>query len=244
MSYTVVAVIFNLYLLLLKGQTVNLTQDVETQLINATVGEQVLFSTNCSPCINRSVEWKYLSDAVRCSDPKEHSDHTVRSIVMVSDDIDKARVFDIYKDRVNFYTNSSLQLLHIQLNDSGCYTLTITDPQGKIVTLRKVLSVFEAETSKPHIDGKNDTLTIKIDENDRWKSIGIIIGAIVLVAACALFIVAIGHFIKKRRKGGRLADEKINEDLNNDNPMVVYSTFVGGFHEFGRSLQNASLNQT
>ncbi|XP_067848467.1 hepatic and glial cell adhesion molecule-like isoform X2 [Heptranchias perlo] len=201
MPCVVRVVMFKLCLLLFKDQIMAQKQQPKTERINATIGGSVLFSTNCTSCMNRSIEWKYENGPIRTS------------IVMFTFGVREHTIFQGYKDRVDFFENGSILLSDVQLNDTGCYKVTLVDAEGNEVTVIKTLSVF-----------------------------GTVAGVIVVGIG-----VAVVYFRRRRQEESTRAgvpNVKSNEDLNSNAPVVVYSTYVGTFANYGKSRQTNPLDQT
>ncbi|XP_067848466.1 hepatic and glial cell adhesion molecule-like isoform X1 [Heptranchias perlo] len=232
MPCVVRVVMFKLCLLLFKDQIMAQKQQPKTERINATIGGSVLFSTNCTSCMNRSIEWKYENGPIRTS------------IVMFTFGVREHTIFQGYKDRVDFFENGSILLSDVQLNDTGCYKVTLVDAEGNEVTVIKTLSVFESDISD-HNDkqsNKGANMTEGIVDN-RWKVVcGTVAGVIVVGIG-----VAVVYFRRRRQEESTRAgvpNVKSNEDLNSNAPVVVYSTYVGTFANYGKSRQTNPLDQT
>ncbi|GCB75186.1 uncharacterized protein [Scyliorhinus torazame] len=233
MTCAVKVVMLKICLLLFTNQILTLSQQTEIiEYINATVGENVLFSTNSTFAMNRSIEWKYNCEANQKS-------------IAISAYIDNEfNIFDGYKDRVQLYDNGSFLLSNVELNDTGYYAVTLAEPSGKEILIKKRLLVFEAE--KRESRGSYNGIAIEPNiGNKSWNIIGILIG-IAVVGMCVICVVVI-YFIRRRKQESTEAAipiVKSNENLNSNIPMVVYSTYVGTFPNYGKSCQSTPLDQT
>ncbi|XP_069748444.1 V-set and transmembrane domain-containing protein 5-like isoform X2 [Narcine bancroftii] len=202
MTCVVRAVIFKLCILLYKNHIVTPSKGAEmVEHINASIGEDVLFSVNCTSCMNQSIEWK-----------KTGTSQT--SIVMFPFHERELTIFEGYKSRVKDFKNGSFLLTNIQLNDTGCYIVTLVDTAGKQMTITKQLFVI-AKTN----DLKDEHIK-KRGNMTRNKE------------------------IKKSRKFPEIPVVKRNENVNTNIPEIVYSTYVGAYVSYGKSCQTASLDQT
>ncbi|GCC30462.1 uncharacterized protein [Chiloscyllium punctatum] len=223
-------VMFGIYIMLFTNQILAVPQQTEIiEYLNATIGENVLFSTNLTITMLQSVHWKY-----KCEENQI-------SIAMSSfPEQNFSDVFQNYSHRVKAFSNGSFLLSNVQRNDTGCYTMILVNTEGKEVTIKKILLVFEAEQKKSH-EIKNGANTSGNIDNTTWNVRGIVIGVSVL-GTCVICAVVI-YFIKKRKQESTEAGVKNNENLNSNTPMVVYSTYVGTYPNYGKSRQN-TLNQT
>ncbi|XP_078416283.1 uncharacterized protein LOC144691743 [Cetorhinus maximus] len=226
-------VMFKICLLLFANQTLARSQQTEIlESLNATIGENVLFSINSRSVVNRSVEWKYSDGSSQAS------------IIMFAFSIRDLNIFPSYKHRVQVYDNGSFLLSNVELNDTGCYTVTLVDASGKEVMIKKRLTVIEAERQETLgiNNGVNCSESIGIKN---WNIIGISTG-VAVVGMCAICAVVV-YFIRRRKQEDTedvIQDLKSNENLNSNAPMVVYLTYVGTFPNYGKSCQTNPLDQT
>ncbi|XP_067897153.1 uncharacterized protein [Heterodontus francisci] len=215
MTCVVKVVMFKLCLLLFINQILALLQKIETvEHINATIGENVLFSTNSISDMNRSLEWKYGCETSQ------------KGIVTFPFRERDLKIFQSYKGRVDVFENGSFLLSNVQLNDTGCYTLTLVDTAGRELTVGKNLSVSEVEISDRH-EYQNEVNMSKNIEMKNWKLIGTVIG-VTVIGICAICAVVV-YFIKRRKQestGPVVPGVRSNENLNSNVPMVVYSTYT------------------
>ncbi|XP_038657619.1 uncharacterized protein LOC119968836 [Scyliorhinus canicula] len=233
MTCAVKVVMLKICLLLFTNQILTLSEQTEfIEYINATVGENVLFSTNSTFAMNRSIEWKYNCEANEKS-------------IAISTYVDRdLNIFNNYKDRVQFYDNGSFLLSNVELNDTGYYAVTLAETSGKEILIKKRLLVFEAEKREPRASYNGIAIAPNIG-NKNWNIIGILIGFAV-VGMCAICAVVI-YFITRRKQESAEAEipvVKNNENVNSNIPMVVYSTYVGTFPNYGKSCQSTPLDQT
>ncbi|XP_055501025.1 uncharacterized protein LOC129702944 [Leucoraja erinacea] len=228
MTYIIKAVMFKLCILLFKNQIVAPSKATETvELINATIGGNVLFSVNCTSYMNRSIEWKMNG--------------SITKSIMVHDIAGGHTIFADYEGRVEDFKNCSFLLTNIRLNDTGYYTVTLVDTEGKVITKTKKLFVTANGRKDDHYKHEGNTTK----GNKSWKFNAIIIGVSLLGAI--VICVTLAYFIWRRLQKNTETDGqdvKRNENQNSYVPEIVYSTYVGAFVNYGKSYQTTSLDQT
>ncbi|XP_020366871.1 SLAM family member 6-like [Rhincodon typus] len=222
MICTFKVVMFEIYIMLFTNQILALSQ--QTEFLNATIGENVLFSTNLTITMVQSIQWKYNCEG-----------NQINIAMSTFPEQNFTDVFQSYSNRAKVFSNGSFLLSNVQPNDTGCYTMILVNTAGKEVTIKKILSVFEAEQKELH-KIKNRANTSESIDNTTWNVHGIAIGVSVL-GICVICVVVI-YFIKRKKQESMEAGVKSNENLNSNTPMVVYSTYVGTFANYGKSRQN------
>lgn len=89
--------------------------------INSSLAEDVLLSVAYTGETNPVIEWKHTSMAGGTTKIAEWKTGFY------------ANISSAYKDRVSIYENGSLQLLKVDLKDSGYYLVTVRDELGIIL---------------------------------------------------------------------------------------------------------------
>ncbi|XP_078264880.1 uncharacterized protein LOC144598572 [Rhinoraja longicauda] len=232
MTYIIKAVMFKLCILLCKIQIVTPSKATETvETINATIGEDVLFSLNCTSCKNQSIEWK-------------KNGSIIKSIIMFPYNERDLTIFDDYSGRVKDLKHGSFLLSNIRLNDTGSYTVTMVDAAGQEITITKKLFVTANGLNNDHVKhGGNTTRNPKDNESGKFKAIIIGVSLLGTIVIC----VTLSYFIWRRLQKNTETDGrgvKRNENPNSNVPEIVYSTYVGAFVNYGKSYQTTSLDRT
>ncbi|XP_051870441.1 uncharacterized protein LOC127569680 [Pristis pectinata] len=217
------------------GQIVTPSKGAEmVELINATIGEDVLFSINCTPCLNQSIEWK------KCGTSQP-------SIISLPYGEREITIFQGYKGRVKDFKDGSFVLTNIQLNDTGYYTVTLSDiTTGKQVTITKQLLIIAKTNDLNDEQIKHgENMTRSAEFNKSWKFTAIIISVSLL--GTIVICVILTYFIWRRLQKNSVTESpgvKRNENLNSNVPEIVYSTYVGAYANYGKSCQTTPLDQT
>ncbi|KAM3837598.1 V-set and transmembrane domain-containing protein 5 [Vipera latastei] len=99
--------------------------------INSSLAEDVLLSVAYTGEANPVIEWKHTSMAGGTTKIAEWKTGFY------------ANISSTYKDRVSIYENGSLQLLKVDLKDSGYYLVTVRDELGIILYGTILLNVHE-----------------------------------------------------------------------------------------------------
>ncbi|XP_059824656.1 uncharacterized protein LOC132393443 [Hypanus sabinus] len=234
MTCIINVVMLKLCVFFFKSQIVTPSESAKVEeTINATVGGSVLFSVNCTPSLNLSIEWKKSGNS-------EHY------IVMLPFGVREHTIFESYEGRVEFFENGSFALTNIQLNDTGLYTVTLIDnTTGKQVTIKKQLFVT-ARTNDPNDEQINNEENITSTEANKWWKFTAIIISASLLGTAVICVISICFMCRRmwRNTAAASSGVKRNENSSSNVPEIVYSTYVGAYANYGKSCQATSLDQT